>query len=129
MPKKVLIAEDFEDTRELIKLLVEDLGYEVFEATDGYEAIKIIRREIPDLVLMDISLPLLDGLSVTKIVRDFPDIPKMPIIAITAHSNSFYKKAIDAGCNDLLEKPIYSDTLEPILKQYLGESEKQKVEN
>jgi CheY-like chemotaxis protein len=121
MPKKVLIVEDYEDTREFMKFLLETYGYQVIEATDGIEAIDRVKQQHPDLVLMDISLPVVDGLTATRAIREFDKgTKKLPIIAVTAFGKYHYQKAIDAGCNDLIDKPIDFDVLEPILNQYLS---------
>ncbi|MGI8494329.1 MAG: response regulator [Pyrinomonadaceae bacterium] len=120
MLKKVLIVEDYEDARTFMKFLVEGYGCEVVEAADGIEAIDIFKNQHPDLVLMDISLPVVDGLTATKAIREIDKSPKLPIIAVTAFGKSFYKKAIEAGCNDLIDKPVDFDTLEPILNHYLN---------
>lgn len=120
MAKKILIVDDMEDTRELLKIFIEEFGYETVEAEDGYEAVSKVKQEKPDLILMDIALPGLDGLSATQIIRGFTDVHQMPIIAITAHSDSYQRKAIEAGCNDLIIKPIYANALVAILNQYLG---------
>ncbi len=119
MPKKVLIVEDYEDSRTFMKFLVESYGYQVVEAADGIEAIDRFKQQHPDLVLMDISLPVVDGLTAAKAIREFEEASKLPIIAVTAFGKSFYNQAIEAGCNDLINKPVDFDTLEPILNQYL----------
>lgn len=120
MGKKVLIVEDYEDTREFMKFLLETYGYQVVEAGDGIEAVDKVRQQHPDLVLMDISLPLVDGLTATRAIREFEKISKLPIIAVTAFGKNYYDRAIEAGCNDLIDKPIDFDALEPILHQYLA---------
>jgi CheY-like chemotaxis protein len=120
MRRTILIVEDYEDTRLCMKILVESYGYKVTEAADGLEAIESIRSQFPDLVLMDISMPLMDGLTATKAIREFDGAAEIPIIAVTAHGKQFYTRAIEAGCNDLIEKPLDFDTLEPFLNQYLG---------
>ena len=121
MSKKVLIVEDYEDTREFMKFLLETYGYQVIEAADGIEAIDRVRQQHPDLVLMDISLPVVDGLTATRAIREFDgNARQLPIIAVTAFGKYHYQKAIDAGCNDLIDKPIDFDVLEPILNQYLS---------
>jgi len=121
MTKKVLIVEDYEDTREFMKILLESYGYRVIEAADGIEAIDRVRQYHPDLILMDISLPVVDGLTATRAIRDFDEeSKKIPIIAVTAFGKNYYKKAIEAGCNDLIDKPVDFDSLEPILKSYLS---------
>lgn len=121
MAKKVLIVEDYEDTREFMKILLESYGYKVIEAADGIEAIDRVKQYHPDLILMDISLPVVDGLTATRAIREFDeDSKRVPIIAVTAFGKNYYKKAIEAGCNDLIDKPVDFDSLEPILKSYLA---------
>lgn len=120
MPKKILIVEDYEDTRGFMRILLESYGYQVIEANDGIEAIDKVKRFHPDLILMDISLPFVDGLTATRAIREFDAESKVPIIALTAFGKSFYDKAIEAGCDDLINKPFDIDRLEPILNRYLG---------
>ncbi|HVE59987.1 MAG TPA: response regulator [Pyrinomonadaceae bacterium] len=120
MAKKVLIVEDYEDTREFMKILLESYGYKVIEAADGIEAIDRVKQYHPDLILMDISLPVVDGLTATRAIRQFDTAAKVPIIAVTAFGKNYYKKAIEAGCNDLIDKPVDFDSLEPILRSYLA---------
>ena len=120
MVKKVLIVEDYEDTREFMKILLESYGYKVIEAADGIEAIDRVKQYHPDLILMDISLPVVDGLTATRAIREFDADSKVPIIAVTAFGKNYYKKAIEAGCNDLIDKPVDFDSLEPILRSYLS---------
>lgn len=120
MAKKVLIVEDYEDTRSFMKLLIESYGYCVVEAADGIEAIDRFKQQHPDIILMDISLPLVDGLTATKAIREFDGAVQVPIIAVTAFGQFFYKEAMEAGCNQLINKPIDFATLEPILNEYLS---------
>lgn len=120
MQKKVLVVEDYEDTREFMKFLLETYGYQVIEAADGIEALDRVKHQHPDLVLMDISLPLVDGLTATRAIRADGGDSNVPIIAVTAFGKYHYQKAIDAGCNDLIDKPIDFDVLEPILNRYLA---------
>ena len=120
MSRIILIVEDYEDSRLFLKLLLEMDGYETIEAGDGLEAIKIVRERFPDLILMDIAMPVMDGLTATRKIRTTRRGVNIPIIAITAHGRQFYKKAIEAGCNDLIEKPVDFDMLETKIEQYLG---------
>jgi two-component system, sensor histidine kinase and response regulator len=69
---------------------------------------------------MDMAMPIMDGLVATRIIRESQDKNKMPIIAITAHGKEFYNRAIEAGCNHLINKPIEINDLEPLISQYLG---------
>ena len=120
MPKKVLIVEDYSDTRAMMKYLLEGYGYQVLEAVNGQEAVDSARHNLPDLILMDLSLPVMDGLTATQMIRKFDDSAKIPIIAVTAYGNSYYRQALEAGCDDLINKPLDFCNLEPILKQYLA---------
>lgn len=119
MAKTILLVEDYEDTRGFMKLLLESYGYRVIEATDGIEAVDSFKSFHPDLILMDISLPMVDGLTATKTIRGFKDGKFTPIIAVTAFGKQYFKRAIEAGCNDLIDKPVDFDTLEPVISQYL----------
>jgi two-component system cell cycle response regulator DivK len=119
MQKLILIVEDYEDNRELMKFLLESFGYQVIEAADGIEAVDKVRQFHPDLILMDISLPFVDGLTATRFIREFSNNEDLPIIAVTSFGKSYYGKAIEAGCDDLIDKPIDVERLTPILKQYL----------
>lgn len=119
MPKKVLIVEDNDDTRGFMKYLVEGYGYEVFEAADGIEALDKFKKHLPDIILMDMSLPTVGGLTVTKAIREIDATGKIPILAVTAFGKEYYEQAIKAGCNDLLAKPLDFDNLHPIIEKYL----------
>ena len=120
MTKKVLIAEDYADTRSFMKFLIESYGYQALEAADGQEAVEAVRQEHPDLVLMDLAMPVMDGLAATRVIRGFDGMARLPIIAVTAHGQSFYRQALEAGCDDLINKPLDFAALEPVLNQYLG---------
>lgn len=120
MSKKVLIAEDYADTRSFMKFLLEGYGYQVMEATDGQEAVRKAKDQRPDLILMDVAMPVMDGLTATRLIREFDGMSKLPIIAVTAYGQSFYRQAMEAGCDDLINKPLDFDSLEPVLHQYLS---------
>lgn len=119
MAKTILIVEDYDDARGFMRILLESYGYQVIEASDGIEAIDRFKCFHPDLILMDISLPMVDGLTATKTIREFIDGKFTPIIAVTAFGKQYFKRAIEAGCNDLIDKPVDFDTLEPVINQYL----------
>jgi CheY-like chemotaxis protein len=121
MSKTILVVEDFEDSRNFIKFVLERLGYQVLEAEDGFKAVEIVRRQVPDLILMDMALPLINGLAATKMIRQFTETSKVPIIAMTASGQFIYQQAIDAGCKDLITKPIDVDKLQPMIECYLSE--------
>jgi CheY-like chemotaxis protein len=119
MPKTVLVVEDYADTRTMMKFLLQSYGFLVVEAADGQEAVDKAQQTPPDLILMDLSLPVMDGLTATQAIRKCSGFGKVPIIAVTAYGNSYYRQAIEAGCDDLINKPLDFDKLEPILNQYL----------
>ena len=118
MQKKVLIVEDNEDSRSFMKFLIESYGYQVVEASDGIEALDRFKKYHPDIVLMYMSLPMVDGLITTKAIREFDTTGKVLIIAITAFGESYYKEAIEAGCDDLISKPLDTDLLESVLNNH-----------
>ena len=118
--KTILVVDDYEDTRLFIRYLLEELGYHVLEAKDGWNAVESVKKQVPDLILMDMALPVVSGISATKLIREFKEAAEIPIIAFTASGRYIYQQAIDAGCNALLEKPINTEKLESIIKQYLG---------
>jgi CheY-like chemotaxis protein len=120
MHKTVLIVEDYDDTRSLMRFLLEDLHYEVEEASNGQEAVQKVKYNFPDLILMDMSMPVMDGLTATKIIRKFDGAARLPIIAVTAFGKSYYRQAIEAGCDDLINKPVDLTVLKSILDQYLS---------
>lgn len=119
MGRTILIVEDYDDTRIFMKFLIESYGYEVIEATNGAEAIEMLRSNSTDLVLMDISMPVMDGIAATKAIRKFKSGDKLPIIALTAFGKRYEEKALAAGCDQLLEKPVDFNALEGTLHQYL----------
>jgi two-component system, cell cycle response regulator DivK len=119
MAKTILVVDDFEDTLEMLKVLLEKLGYEVHLARDGWKAVESVKRQVPDLILMDMALPQVNGIAATKLIRQLNEASDIPIIAFTASGKFIYRQAIDAGCNDLIEKPVDIQKLKLILKKYL----------
>lgn len=121
MQKIILIAEDYEDARGFMKFLLESYGYRVVEAADGSKAIEVFKHTRPDLILMDISMPVMDGLTATKIIRSSKEGAHIPIIAVTAFGKNYLQSAMAAGCDELIDKPVDFDQLEPLINQYLDE--------
>ncbi len=119
--KKVLIVEDYEDSRKFMKTLVESYGYRVIEAIDGEEAVQMAKYAHPDLILMDLAMPIMDGLATTRVIRGFEDIERMPIVVVSAFGEDYYRQALEAGCDDLISKPLDISALEPILSKYLAQ--------
>ena len=120
MNHTVLVVEDFEDNRFMMRRLLEMSGYHVLEAINGEEAVEMAERERPGLILMDLSLPLLDGLAATRRIRQHEDLREVPIVAVSAHDTAdFHADALAAGCNDYVTKPIDFDQLEALLGRLL----------
>ena len=104
---KVLLVEDFEDTRLFMRLELEDLGFIVFEAENGKVAVDAAIREKPDVILMDLTLPLMDGFAATKLIRQEEQLKDVPIIAVTAHQeDDFRSDAKASGFDAYVTKPI-----------------------
>ena len=122
-PQTVMVVEDFEDNRFMMRRLLEMSGYRVLEAINGEEAVEVARRERPSLILMDLSLPLLDGLAATRRIRQVEELRQVPIVAVSAHDTAdFHADALAAGCNDYVTKPIDFDQLEALLSRLLPKS-------
>jgi two-component system cell cycle response regulator DivK len=115
-----MVVEDFEDNRFMMRRLLEMSGYQVLEAINGEEAVEIAAREHPNLILMDLSLPLLDGLAATRRIRQYAELRDVPIVAVSAHDTAdFHADALAAGCNDYVTKPIDFEQLENLLSRLL----------
>lgn len=123
LPQTVMVVEDFEDNRFMMRRLLEMSGYRVLEAINGEEAVEVAQRERPSLILMDLSLPLLDGLAATRRIRQVEELRQIPIVAVSAHDTAdFHADALAAGCNDYVTKPIDFDQLEALLSRLLPKS-------
>jgi len=119
-PRTVLLVEDTEDNRFMMRRLLEMTGYRVIEAMNGEEAVKLAKAESPNLILMDLSLPVIDGLAATRLIRKLPEFESTPIIAVSAHDTSdFQSEAIEAGCNTYVTKPIDFNELELLIAKLL----------
>src|SRR5438093_7175570 len=118
--KKVfLVVEDFEDSRFMMRRLLVMAGYPVLEATDGEQAVKLAVQERPALILMDLSLPKLDGLSATRRIRRHRGFRRVPIVAISAHDGPESRaEALAAGCNEYVTKTIDFAQRNSLLHQF-----------
>lgn len=120
---RVLIVEDHDDTREMLRLILEMKGCLVMDASNGLEGVEVARREQPDLILMDGSLPLLDGLAATRRIREDLLLREVVIIALNGWgTRSYHAAALAAGCNDCMVKPIDFDRLENYLTLLFDQS-------
>ena len=118
LPATILVAEDDEDNRLVMKLLLELRGYRVVVAANGHEALALAEREHPDLILMDLRMPLLNGLAAARQLRHNgqPALSSVPIIALSAYDPSQHRAvALAAGCNEYVTKPIDFDQLVQLL--------------
>lgn len=116
----VLLVEDTEDNRQMMRKLLEMSGYRVLEAINGEEAVKVASQEKPRIILMDLSLPLIDGLAATRRIRSLPGLNSIPIVAVSAHDTAdFHSEALAAGCNAYITKPIDYPQLENIVSGLL----------
>jgi two-component system cell cycle response regulator DivK len=119
----VMVVEDYEEARHMISMVLRMSGYVVVEATNGQEAVELARRTRPNVILMDLHLPVLDGLAATRRIREQPETRDVPVVALTAHGTPDYRlKALAAGCNEFLTKPLDFDQLERTLKHLLPET-------
>jgi CheY-like chemotaxis protein len=108
----VLVVDDYEETRALLALQLRHGGHRVVEAANGAEALDAARLSRPDVVLMDLSMPRMDGLSATCRLRELPGMSDVPVVVITAHSPEMHRDAaLAAGCDAFLTKPVAPDEL------------------
>src|ERR1041385_5081511 len=118
-----LVVEDFEDSRFMMRQLLEMAGHKVVEATDGEQAVTVALKEKPSIILMDLSLPKLDGLAATREIRRHKGFRHVPILAISAHDGDESRAAaLEAGCDEYMTKPIDFDRLSTVVRRYLAKS-------
>jgi two-component system, cell cycle response regulator DivK len=121
MKKTVLVIEDNEQNLYLVTFILERHGYGVKAARDGASGIDMATTDIPDIILLDIQLPLMDGYAVARQLRSSPRLSHVPIIAVTSYAMAGDReKAIEAGCDGYIEKPINPDTFMTQVEAYLG---------
>lgn len=119
--KTVLIVEDNEDNRIVYTTILEHRGYEVLEARNGEEGIRIARERHPDLILMDISVPVIDGWKATEILKEGADTAEIPVIALTAHALAEDREtAKNVGCDGYLAKPCEPRTVVAEVEKFIG---------
>jgi len=117
----VLVVEDIDDTRLFMRLELEERGYRVLEADNGEKAIEVATRELPDVILMDLSLPVLDGLEATARIREHTELSNTPIVAVTAHQETDLRADAQAsGFTAYVTKPIDFNWLNDLLNTLLA---------
>jgi CheY-like chemotaxis protein len=120
MPRKILIVEDNEDSRELVVKVLRNKGFDTIEAADGEEAIDKVKREKPELILLDISIPKMDGYEVARRLKSLEEFSEIPIVALTAHAmKGDREKVIAAGFEGYISKPIDVRELPDQVRSYL----------
>jgi CheY-like chemotaxis protein len=118
---KILIIEDNEQNMYLTTYLLEQHGYTVAQARDGYEGIELAGQTQPTLILLDIQLPIMDGFAVVQELRRNPDLNRVPVVAITSHAMvGDRERILAAGCDGYIEKPIDPDTFMAEIEQHLS---------
>jgi CheY-like chemotaxis protein len=113
-------VEDETDLRKMMKILLELHGYDVLEAADGYEAVEKAVEQGPDLILMDIAMPVMDGIDSARTIRRHEELAPHPIVAVTAYGDFYSERARTPGCTDVIQKPIDFAQLKPMVERYLN---------
>lgn len=119
--QSILLVEDFDDTRLMMKLWLMKKGYQVIEAEDGEEAIALAEQKHPDLIIMDLMLPGVNGLDATRRIREYQSLQQTPIVAVSAYgADQFRERAIDAGCDEYVSTPFEPNALGELIKRLLA---------
>jgi len=118
--KTILVVEDQEDNRQILRDLLGSAGFRMIEAHDGAQALSVARSQRPDLILMDIQLPLVDGYEATRSIKRDPELNRIPVIAVTSYALSGdERRAREAGCDGYVAKPYSTRALLAKICQYL----------
>ena len=122
--RTILLVEDFDDTRLMMKLWLVKNGYRVLEAETGEEAISVAQRELPDLIIMDVMMPGMNGLDATQRIREYQALRRTPIVAVSAYGADEYRSiAIEAGCNEYVSTPFEPSALAELIKSLIAKRE------
>jgi two-component system cell cycle response regulator DivK len=123
MTQRILVVEDQEDNRRIIRDLLTSAGYALIEATDGEAGVRLAGTERPDLILMDVQLPVLDGHEATRRIKANPELHHIPIVVVTSYALSGDDaKAMAAGCDAYVAKPFSPRQLLATIRQFLPEA-------
>jgi CheY-like chemotaxis protein len=121
--KTVLVVDDYEEIRVITRQALESFGYRVVEASNGVEAVKVAQAESPDLILMDLSMPAMDGFATIHQLRKLLGLRDVPVIAVSAHAAPEIRKdALALGCRDFITKPVHIDLLKSAVELHLPKS-------
>ena len=119
----ILLVEDFDDTRLMMKLWLARSGYRVIEAENGEEAVSFAQRELPDLIIMDMMMPGVNGLDATRRIRQHQALRQTPIVAVSAYGADEYRAiALEAGCTEYVSTPFDPSVLKELIKSLLAAS-------
>ena len=117
MPRTILVVDDFDDTRLLLRTWLEKRGFRVVEAANGLDAVARAESDSPDLIIMDVQMPKLDGLSATRRIRKVKELDTVPIVAVSAYgADQFRELALEAGCDEYVSTPFEPAALEGIIR-------------
>ena len=118
--KTVLVVDDYDEVRDLTKRALESFGYRVVEAASGAEAVRVAQAESPDLILMDLSMPNMDGFATIHHLRRLLGLRDVPVIALSAHTaREVREDAIAAGCREFITKPVLLERLRAAVERHL----------
>ena len=122
--RTILLVEDFDDTRLMMKLWLVKNGYRVLVAETGQEAIKVAQSERPDLIIMDVMMPGMNGLEATQRIREYQALRRTPIVAVSAYGADEYRSiAIEAGCNEYVSTPFEPSALAELIRSLIARRE------
>ena len=117
----VIVVDDCEDIRQVLRLVLEGRGYRVLEAENGQVAVELAKRKCPDLILMDLNMPVLDGLAATRLLRGLDGLCRVPVIAVSAYPKECCQAdAFAAGCDEYISKPVDFEELNHLLNSLLA---------
>jgi CheY-like chemotaxis protein len=118
--RTILVVDDFDDTRLLLKTWLEKKGFNVVEAENGNRAVAVALEVHPDLIIMDMQMPELDGLSATRKIRRMRELDRVPVVAVSAYgAQQFRSEALAAGCSEYVSTPFEPDNLEKVIRSFL----------
>jgi len=116
----ILVVDDFDDTRLLLRTWLERKGFLVIEAEDGNEAVALAESKRPDLIIMDLEMPELDGLAATRKIRNMKELQNVPVLAVSAYgADQFREDALAAGCNEYVSTPFEPEALETLIRSLI----------
>ena len=127
--RTILLVEDFDDTRLMMKLWLAKNGYRVVEADSGEEAIRLAQAEAPDLIIMDMMMPGMNGLDATQRIREHQALRQTPIVAVSAYGADEYRAiALEAGCNEYVSTPFEPSALAELIKNLMAAQESETLD-